>query len=599
MSYRSRFLLLSLIFGCFAASALGVDFKIAQQGEGRNVTVSVTAAGHYTLEIDDAYSFHVPVFSQAFDGKEFTFNAYDVGLTPGTAYYVRLNQKAPVQRFLLKMGTLPTSQANVTTMRSTWETLGRHMTEVYSGVKWNDSAQKWVVDDPSKVVGNSIYYSEMYIRAALETARCCNDSKLLDEIAQYYIVMLDRMIPLDTILKDANVQPLNTQRLSGANRSARTFRSILSGKVADCGLCNLQWMYPAARLIRIISLLPPDKRSATMKEFVAKYNSFIIEDQLVRYLTQELLPAQKGKSLNRIALWRAIPGGLHGERGWDAAMTDNDLWLLASDAEMLGANANDPSLAPINPKQLDTLRQGMDAGTKLFQSKATRYSDTKNFAGVAVGSTSYFNGDYDGHPDNAYTGATSATQPGPTQKRALSNVSWDMGHMYRVAVFVRALYDNRKATGTGYPKLGDVLLLVNQYVYKVFEGDLSRPLFRNFFDGTDGWYRVSYGKANFGYPPSKNCNMHDNDHPCLTPGQIMGWGLLAFANSDLLKLEQSLIGLQADNSPQAKAFRDQYYFYLQAFETGTQSGRPAYGAALYFLIADNAAIIDGCNGLNP
>ena len=46
-------------------------------------------------------------------------------------------------------------------------------------------------------------------------------------------------------------------------------------------------------------------------------------------------------------------------------------------------------------------------------------------------------------------------------------------------------------------------MFANQFAYRVFNGDFEYPLFSNYFDGTNGWYRVDYDKRkNFGYGPS-------------------------------------------------------------------------------------------------
>lgn len=57
---------------------------------------------------------------------------------------------------------------------------------------------------------------------------------------------------------------------------------------------------------------------------------------------------------------------------------------------------------------------------------------------------------------------------------------------------LRALYDNRAATGIDFPQVADLEYIGNQYAYHVFEGDYKLAPFRSFFDGSDGWYRVGY-----------------------------------------------------------------------------------------------------------
>ena len=46
--------------------------------------------------------------------------------------------------------------------------------------------------------------------------------------------------------------------------------------------------------------------------------------------------------------------------------------------------------------------------------------------------------------------------------------------------------------------------LANQFAFRIFRGDLQNPTFNNFFDGSNGWFRVGYvSTAGFGYAPSQ------------------------------------------------------------------------------------------------
>src|SRR5262249_31894027 len=228
------------------------------------------------------------------------------------------------------------------------------------------------------------------------------------------------------------------------------------------------------------------------------------------------------------------------------------LWLLASAAQILGANANDPNLAPIDSDKLQMLRSVLQLGVRLFRSQRADYPDTRNFRGERVGSASYFNGEYVADEEYAYSAVTTESFPSVWQRRALPNASWDISHAYRLPIFLRALYENRKATGLDFPKYADLGLVVNQYLYRVFNGDYSRPLFHNFFDGSDGWYRVGYNGAGIGHPPSAYCDQHDTHRPCLTPGNVIAWGQLAFVSPDLARLEQALVRLALEKTPEAR-----------------------------------------------
>ena len=270
--------------------------------------------------------------------------------------------------------------------------------------------------------------------------------------------------------------------------------------------------------------MPEDQRTAAMKTFAAEYTPFVVAEQLERYFLHERLPALGGGSpVARVEKWKLAMRGLKGKDPWDTAMSDIDLWLLASAAEVLGAHANDPALVPLGTQQVNMLQSALQTGVSFFQSKRTDYPETKDFQGERVASASYFNGDYTAHPDYDYSGVTSEKFPSPAEKRVFVGASWDISHTYRVPIFLRSLYENRKATGSAFPRYHDLQLVVNQYVYRVFNGDFSHPLFHNYFDGSDGWHRVGFNGAGFGYPPSRDCDMHSPNQPCLTPGNIIGW----------------------------------------------------------------------------
>jgi hypothetical protein len=160
--------------------------------------------------------------------------------------------------------------------------------------------------------------------------------------------------------------------------------------------------------------------------------------------------------------------------------------------------------------------------------------------------------------------------------------------MYRIAIFLRTLYENRKATGVAFPQIRDIELVVNQYLYRVFNGDFERPLFRNNFDGSDGWFRVGYNGSGSGQPPSSICDMHDARRLCMTPGSIVGWPELSFVNADLAFLQRSLINLGFDADPGTHSFLDRHYFWLAPFGMSNSGAGKIYGGAFYAIAAENA-----------
>jgi hypothetical protein len=496
---------------------------------------------------------------------------------------------------------------NYTYLRKAWESAGRASLHRYSGVGWNQAAGKWEIDEqwPDRdVVAQEAYNVEGVTRPAVNMGFVCHDVRLLDELAQFYIVYVNRFTTLGELRRQGKSAGLDTGPLDGRGEdSARILTWIdkqpTGSRIRDCPLCNGQFLHPASRLIRVITLLPESERTPAMKNFAALYAPLIVHDHLIRVLYEtefsdhygaKELPRQQVEAWKAIAAYSSRPKLSH-----QYAMLDTDLWLIATAAEILGANANDPKLVSLTQDVKAHLREIVQTGVNLFQKKRTLYPETKNFRGELVGSASYFNGDFYDHPDYAYSAYTGSAPPTPADKKALRGASWDIGHFYRVPVFMRSLYDNKNATGVDFPTDHDVQLLTNQYMYRVFRGDLAHPLFNNYFDGSNGWYRVGYHGPAFGVPPAQDCDAHSSNRPCATTGAVQGWGELASFNPDLMELEHALATLAWREDPETNRFKDRYYWYNnQSYSFRDLRSRTQYPFLLFAVLAEVPEKLQGC-----
>jgi len=584
-----------LLAGCIVPLRAEGEWQIVLQEGSELLEVRAPQGGHHTLEVDDAFSFRTPVLRKDFSGSNLQIHALEAGLIPGIDYHARLDGHPDVKDFRVVLSTFGEPEVSCANLRRTWQESARKIVgRAASGVEWDSAKQDWVAPGIQVLLGSHLYTVEHYLRPALNAARACHDLQNLDEIAKYYLVVLQYSEPLGALLNRPNVHPTTSQRMAAADRSARTFAADIGGKAADGELYISQWLHPAAELLRFISLLPPERRTPAMENFGSQYTKFIVVGQLDRYLVQQRLPLPGGGQGGRIELWERALAGLKGDTPWANTFTDIDLWLMASAADVLGANANDPSLAPLTAPQAEMLHRAIETGSRFVESRRNDYPATKNFRGEQVGSVAYGNGDWAEHPDYDYSGVTTEKFPTPAERLRNADAGWDISHSYRFPVFMRTLYENRKATGVDWPSYQEVQLLANQYMYRVFDGDFSRPLFHTYLDGSDAWHRVGYHGGNFGYPPSRYCDQHDPSRPCMTTGAIMGWGCIAFANPDLARLEGALIQLALDTGPEAQQFRYRYYYSdvdNTSFTVLGRGGNEIYALPLYFVMGDNAEMI--------
>ncbi len=448
--------------------------------------------------------------------------------------------------------------------RRAWETVGREKVSEFSGVR-RDPSGTWSID-PSWAsaddAGAKAYFIEPQLRGVLSLADATGDRSILEDVAQFYIAYESRLRTVGVVLSDPSRTRARRPPASMGSPQARTIpwldHSGNSTWVSECALCNAQFFHPAARLIRLIAAVPPSGRSATMLKFVADYVPLLVAEHLIRigYEAHFTAAPPPGLPDQLVPLWEAAA---RGEDHRKYRLVDRDLWIIAAAAELLEAHRLAPELVSLGPEEA-RLHRMVTAGARLLQTRTSIHHETRDFHGRTVGSLGYFEGDFDDYPDMAFAGYSSKDYPGSQPKRPARGGSWDVSHIQRLPVFLRSLWDARRATNLDFPDSTAMAQTVNQYVYRVFLGDYQLPQFKNFFDGSDGWYRVGYSqRTNWGYPPSQFCDGQDPGRPCLAGGAIVGWGLLAFLNPDLEHIGPALVRLAASNTPDAVALRSRAY----------------------------------------
>jgi hypothetical protein len=523
------------------------------QSVANQVDISWTGlanANSYQVEVDDNPKFLQPMVSQIISNVSISLNVFDAGFAPGVTYFVKIHPSGAQTTFQLNVQPWQDSFLTYSYARAAWENIGRQWLSSHSGINWNNSAKSWDFDNSwpqaETDVAQQAYYIEWAARAALQMGSV-RDAALLDELAAFYVAYEGRFTTLGAMR--ALTQYDRSLLANGGPDSIKTLVWVWDDGtityVRECDLCNSQFFHPVARLIRIIATLPLAKRTPAMQNFVSWYAPVVTHDHLLRLL------------------WGSNGDVIHNIQNTPNYISDRDLWLIAAAAEMLGANSDDPDLVPLSTNDKSQLQQAVQITTKVLQAQyRTFYPDIQNFQGTVVGGVSYFNGEWTNLPSYAYSGYDGQAFPVPSDARIQPNASWDISHFYRVPIFFRALYDNKKAIAVSYPSITEVQLLINQLMYRTFQGNLNLPLFNNYFDGSNGWFEVGFHGPNFGYPPAQYCNMLLTlpfDEHCLNAGAVQGWGLIAFFSPDLTNLEHSLATLAWSQDANQIVFRSRYY----------------------------------------
>ncbi|MEO8029793.1 MAG: hypothetical protein ABJC74_02010 [Gemmatimonadota bacterium] len=449
-----------------------------------------------------------------------------------------------------------TDSTIASSVRALWFGSERGFIGSLSRLTWNGPTASWHVveeGDSAWNAGASAYYVEPHLRMALALAEATSDTSVLSDLSGYFIAFAGNLRPMqDVVARQANSIGPASAFVPG--RPADRLLPWLDTRAhparpTECQVCSTQFFHPAARLVRLIAATPAPQRSPIMLQFIQLYVPLLLNDHLLRLGFDH----DGSKSTGLVPGWeRAIDNPRFQIR-------DADLWLIATAAELLGAHHLAPDLVPLADGQ-PLLERMVGSGWRLLVRRASAHPATRNSGGQTVGSLDFFEGDFDGIDDNKFVGYSDSMMPEGQAARPSVKGGWDISHVQRLPVFLRSLWDNRAALGSPGPDIGFLGQTVNQYLYVAFNGRPELPQFHNFFDGTDGWYRVDYsGRRGWGYPPSGYCDNRDRNRPCLSRWGPVGWGLLAFVNPDLTGVGHDLLKLAADSAVSGSAFRQRVY----------------------------------------
>lgn len=466
-----------------------------------------------------------------------------------------------------------------------WEAKIRTGLTVNSGFAWDQAAREWKLKFPlseeaQKAIAHYASWTAIAARVGINIASAYGEPDKFDELAKFYSSFLKSYFTTVGQLQKVKAPEIKIKLLGpeAGMESARTlpwYWKQPDGSVTlrECDQCNAEYFLPAARLVRAIAALKPRERTPAMKQFVADYVPLIAKEHIFRLNFAERMRQDMA------------PGSPYFKK---RGMIPDAIFDTASAAELLGAHALDSKLIVLNDEDLSKLKGLVRAGVERLQFSQTLSKDPSGRI-----CASYFNGDYDRTEDMEYARYEGEAFPTPAQKAKPQGISWDISHFSLIPMFLWSLHENHRATGVGFPQQADIEQIGNQYAFQVFEGDYQKPLFKNFFDGTDGWYRVSYlGRSNYGIAPSRFCNMFDPSHGCVTIGGIYSWGLFASLDPDIARVQTALVDLARSNDPsiacfEPRCFRERYYRYADtSFSILDADGKIQYPPALVIVLSE-------------
>ena len=330
---------------------------------------------------------------------------------------------------------------------------------------------------------------------------------------------------------------------------------IYNGQPIEYTLASTQFTYLLSRTANILAGLPAASLSSSMREFLQKYIPVIATDHLHKWIADTTVFSRKGYNCSDRGeynhhqfLDKLLNRAFGNSPTYCNFVLDTDTWIIAAAAELLAADSRS-TLVTLTSAQVRELQDHVALGSRLIQSRLTETSLT-DFAGKPVKGLDFDRGMWRDYPGNDYAGYIGSTFPTEQDKRKSPTVGWDFSHARRFTHVFTSLLDTRFATGQTFPDDTVLTKLANQVAYQIFNKNFNRPLFTNYWDGTNGWYRVGYsGRVGFAYAPNDLSNAFPTG----------GYGLWGRFNPDIDRVMNAVWNVIDSTDPQLVEFRNSHY----------------------------------------
>jgi hypothetical protein len=284
-------------------------------------------------------------------------------------------------------------------------------------------------------------------------------------------------------------------------------------------LISAQFLYVLSETISIIVDIKKEKRTPMMQEALRSFIPLLLE-HYERWVLNSPGPFQ-------VRAWgcryngQDVPTGLNhsellnmkmdkklGDRKSPAhcnMVTDTDMWIIAGVINILAAHKKEKESVPITYEEYNNMLAYAKTGVNLLESRFS-YTNLENFEGNKIIGAVFDVGIGDDRPGHAFAGYSGREFPKTVRadksKFHKKGVGWDLSHARRFVHVFETIIKSTDILGLKISSKELAEKMANQLIYATFNRDFKKPLFTNYMDGTNGWYRVDYsGKAGFAYGP--------------------------------------------------------------------------------------------------
>lgn len=401
-----------------------------------------------------------------------------------------------------------------------------------------------------------LYNIQVWTNNLLEAAYHQKDYGIIDSLSKLYFEAYKQLQTPEYYYNNLGNE-LDSFKLNGKYKmwledGTFTEDSLTTEYKREILLNSTQFTYVLANTINIICRLP--ERTAYMDSMLHYYTPILIHDHYERWIF-----GKEGSF--QMQGWNCIDGRYnhieylelktkkyYGKPSYCRAILDQDMWIMAGVNELLAAHKIAPELIIMS----DTLESQFVNYLKLsLDIVESRFSKTKltDFNGEKTTGYAFDVKSFKDHEDNSYSNFKGECCPNDYDKKKVRKIGWDLSHMRRFVQIVSSIEQNKDLTGISFSDTLLIKKIANQFIYGVFNKDFEKPLFANYFDGQNGWYRVNYHGEGFGYAP------YDLSDAAYTGGYLF-WKKY---NVDIEKLSKAMWAYFNSSNNELKEHKEEHY----------------------------------------
>lgn len=372
---------------------------------------------------------------------------------------------------------------------------------------WTEASQTTKVDIANKLRGGGLYPAADIIqgrthdllREAIIRRRLDLSNDLLDLwIAPYSVVAQQDSLLVPYAKRGESLSVITYDRKHPVWLGSDGVETVLYSAIYLAG---------ATDILNTIAQVPREARTQQMNEFALRTAS-ISKDHYLRWAV-----GQPG--IWQVRGWGCEAGGLdlveftkqrlegslgNGYRDYCRAPTDADMLIAIGIVNLLAAASHDSEFISLSDEDRTTL---IDVARLLVRFMSSHFvvGTIMDETGQSKSTVDFDPGVWRLHSEMAYAGDQEAKYPG-REPQPQPGVGWDFSHGARIAWMLLTFADNSDIAGRDRDWEWMADSFARQIAYRVLDDDADVPRFRNYLDGSNGWYRVNFaGREGTGTPP--------------------------------------------------------------------------------------------------